>query len=173
MTRPPASRCRRCDRPTPPALHRAGGGAAVLLAVLGLSACYTYAPLRDPEPEEGRVLAFDVAQPCPEAVALAVGRDTRQVEGTLLRRTDADFVVSVARTFASGGRTYRWNGETVSLPQAYVWQVRSKHLSPIRTVAVAGGAALSFAAFVVTRTLGVGGGVSENTGVPKDNGAQQ
>jgi hypothetical protein len=149
------------------------GSAAAVLAAVGLSACYTYTPLRDPEPEMGQAFAFDVDQPCPPAIADRVGLDTRRVEGTLVRRTDTEFVVSVARTNAAGGRTYRWNGETVSLPQAYVWQVRTKHFSPTRTVAVVGGAALSFVAFVITRSLGAGGGVNGNTGVPKDNGDQQ
>lgn len=147
--------------------------AAVALAAVGLSACYTYTPLRDPEPQMGQAFTFDLDQPCPPAVAERVGLDTRRVEGTLLRRTDSEFVVSVARTNASGGRSYRWNGETVTLPQAYVWQVRSKRFSPTRTVAVVGGAALSFVAFVITRSLGVGGGTADNTGVGKDNGDQQ
>lgn len=147
--------------------------AALALAAVGLSACYTYAPLRDPEPQMGQAFAFDLDQPCPQALCERVGLDTRRVEGTLVRRTDSEFVVSVARTNAGGGRTYRWNGETVTLPQAYVWQVRSKRFSPTRTVAVVGGAALSFVAFVITRSLGVGGGTADNTGVPKDNGDQQ
>ncbi len=151
----------------PPARPRAGGGAALLLAVMGLSACYAYAPLRDPEPQLGQVFAFDLNEPCPPAVADRVGLDTRQVEGTLVRRTETEFVVSVARATTTRGRTYRWNGETVSLPQEYVRQVRTRRFSPGRTVAVAGGAVVSFVAFVVTRTLTAGGGVTDKTQEPK------
>jgi hypothetical protein len=145
----------------------------VLLAALGSSACYTYTALRDPEPQLGQAFAFDLNQPCPQSVADRVGQDTRRVEGRLVQRTGTEFVVSVDRTNAGGGRTYRWNGETVALPQAYVWQVRSKRFSPGHTVAVVGGTALSLVAFVITRSLAIGGGVSDKTGEPKDGGAQQ
>jgi hypothetical protein len=140
-----------------------------LLAAVGLSACYTYAPLRDPEPQLGQSLSFELGEPCPTALARDVGPDTKRVEGTLVRRTETDFVVSVDRAVTTRGRMYRWNGETVSLPQEYVRQVRTRRFSPSRTVAVAGGAVLSFVAFVVTRSLGVLGGVDEKTGEPKQD----
>ena len=152
-----------------PALWRAGGGAVLLLAAVGLSACYTYAPLRDPEPQLGQSLSFELDDPCPTALAEDVGPDTKRVEGTLVRRTETDFVVSVSRAVTTRGRMYRWNGETVSLPQEYVRQVRSRRFSPSRTVAVVGGAVVSFVAFVVTRSLVAPGGVNDKTLEPKQD----
>lgn len=160
---------RASSRLSPPARRRAGGGAALLLAAVGSSACYSYAPMRDPEPQLGQAFAFDINEPCPPVIAEGVGPETRRVEGTLVRRTETDFVVSVARATTTRGRIYRWNGETVALPQEYVRQVRTRRFSPIRTLGVAGGAVVSFLAFVVTRSLATGGGVADKTQEPKQN----
>ncbi len=152
------------QRPKPPALRTAGGLAAVVLASLGLTACYAYAPLRDPEPRLGQQFAFELAEPCPPPLADGIGPETARVEGTLVRRTDTDFIVSVSQAVTTRGRAYRWNGETVTLPQVYVRQVRARRFSASRTVLVAGGTAVSFVAFLVTRSLGVLGGGSGDEG---------
>jgi hypothetical protein len=160
---------RAASRLQPPAHRRVGGWVALLVASMGLSACYTYAPLRDPEPQLGQSLSFELDEPCPEGLADAVGPDTKRVEGTLVRRTETDFVVSVDRAITHRGQMYRWSGETVSLPQDHVRQVRSRRFSPTRTFAVAGGAVVSFFAFVITRSLTASGGVDEKTGEPKQD----
>jgi hypothetical protein len=139
------------------------------LAAAGLSGCYTYAPLRDPEPQLGQSLSFELEEPCPTGLADAVGPDTKRVEGTLVRQTETDFVVSVRRAINSRGQMYRWSGETVSLPQEYVRQVRTRRFSPTRTFAVAGGAVVSFVAFVITRSLTATGGVNDKTQEPKQD----
>ncbi len=150
--------------PQPPAPRRAGGWPALALLSAGLTACYSYAPLHDPEPQLGQQFAFELAEPCPPPIADGVGPETARVQGTLVRRTDTDFVVSVSQAVTTRGRTYRWNGEMVTLPQAYVRQVRARRFSASRTVLVAGGTALSFVALVVTRSLGVLGGGSGDEG---------
>lgn len=152
-----------------PAPRRVGGWAALALAA-GLTGCYAYAPLRDPEPQLGQSFAFDLAEPCPAEIAAGVGPETARVEGTLVRRTETDFIVSVSQAVTTRGRTYRWNGETVTLPQAYVRQVRTRRFSGPRTLLVAGGAAVSFVAFVITRNLLGGGGVGEDTKPLPDDG---
>lgn len=154
----------------PSALRIAGGWAALVLASVALTGCYTYAPLRDPEPRLGESLAFELAEPLPADVARGVGPETTRVEGTLVRRTDTDFIVSVSQAVTTRGRVHRWNGETVSLPQAYIRRVQTRRFSAPRTVLVAGGAALSFVAFVVTRSLLGGGGTGEKTKPLPDDG---
>ncbi|MGH7754576.1 MAG: hypothetical protein ACREN5_17355, partial [Gemmatimonadales bacterium] len=151
----------------PPVRRRAGGSPALFqligaaLSWLWLAGCYTYVPLIAPPPEPDRVLAFDLNDRGRAEVVDNVGPETARVEGTLLRNTDTDYVIRVARVITLRGRAYPWSGETVTLNRSYVSELREKRFSPPRTLVAAGGATVSLVAFIVTRGLGVFGGDDE------------
>jgi hypothetical protein len=102
-------------------------------------------------------------------LADSLGTGVVRVQGTLRRRTDSTYMVSVQRVGSLNGGTSHWSGEDVVLRREYVGGVAERRLSTARTVGVA---ALFTAAVVFIASRGLRGilGSDSNTRVPSEPG---
>lgn len=142
---------------------------AVLAAAGLLSGCYTLQPASGITPEIGDELAFDINDVGRVALGGAMGPEIAQVEGRLISRENADYLIGVTsiHTLRSGDQV--WTGEQVRIKSEYVGSIYERHFSRARsiTLGAAGAAAL---AFILTRSL-TGSGSDQEGGTPPPNGS--
>jgi hypothetical protein len=126
-------------------------GLATMITLL--SGCYTLQPARQGyTPQIGDEMAFDITDAGRVALGGAIGPEIGQVEGKLLSRENAEYLVGVtAVRFLRGGEQV-WKGEQVRLKPEYVGYMYERHFSKGRTIALSAAGVAGFA-FVVTRGL--------------------
>jgi len=99
------------------------------------------------------------------ALSDSVGQSASQIEGALVSRTDSTYVIRVQAIEYVSGQRQRWTGETLTVREEFLRDVRARHVSRTRTAVVAGVVSSSVIAFIVTRDLfGLGGGGREPGG---------
>lgn len=139
--------------------------AVPLLSAMAFQAgCYRYVPMGAVTPVLGEKYAFDITDAGRVGLADRLGPGVLKVEGTLVRRTEDSFVVSVAGIDLINGGSSHWTGEQVPLNAGYVGHMEKRQFSPGRTAVAIGAAALGLAAFIVSRGLG-------GTGAPPTSGS--
>lgn len=136
-----------------------------LLLLPLLAGCYVNQPVAElqPEPVPGTRLVIELTDPGRVAMAPQIGPDVSRVEGALVQRSDSQFVLGVAKVYGLYGTLQKWEGERLAFPAAYVRRLYERRLSIGRTVALAGGAAVGFVAFILSTSL-VGGGNDGGSG---------
>jgi hypothetical protein len=144
-----------------------------LLLLPLLAGCYVNRPVAElrPEPAPGTRLVIELTDPGRVAMAPQIGPDISRVEGSLLQRSDSQYVLGVAKVYGLYGTLQKWEGEQMAFPTAYVRRLFERRLSVGRTVALAGGAAVGFVAFVLSTSL-LGNGNDNGpgpTGPPGNN----
>jgi hypothetical protein len=135
------------------------------------SGCYRYVPMTGTAPVAGERYTFEITDAGRVGLADRLGPGVLKVEGTLVRRTEDSYVVSVAGIDLLSGGSSHWTGEQVPLNAGYVGTLQRRQFSRGRTMAAVGAAALAIGAFIVTRGLtgsgappvGSGGGPGSGT----------
>ncbi len=144
----------------------------VLVAPLSLG-CYVNQPLMEsrPEPASGTNLVVELTDDGRVALGPSIGAGTATVEGTLVQRSDSQYVLGVTHVTDLWGHDARWEGEQVAVGARYVRRMFVRKLSPGRTALFVTAGTVGFAAFVLTRNL-LGGGTqsNNNTGGGSNNG---
>jgi len=135
----------------------------VISLMTGQIGCYRYAPMTGMSPVLGQQYTFDITDAGRVGLADRLGPGVLKVEGTLVRRTEDSYVVSVAAIDLLSGGSSHWTGEQVPLNAGYVGVMEKRQFSPGRTWVAVGAAALGIAAFIVTRRL-------SGTGAPPTGG---
>jgi hypothetical protein len=139
---------------------------ALVISALLVVGCYTLRPTRGAEPPVGAQLAFDVNDAGRAALGPSMGPEIIQVEGRLVSKDSAEYVLAVTaiRTMRGGEQT--WSGEEVRIKSEYVGPPYERRFDTARSVAVGGSVVGGFAAFLIGRALvGSGsGGSGRNTG---------
>jgi hypothetical protein len=126
--------------------------------------CYRYVPMGGVTPVLGERYTFDITDAGRVGLADRLGPGVLKVEGTLVRRTEDSYVVSVAGIDLLTGGSSHWTGEQVPLNAGYVGRMEKREFSAGRTWVAIGAAALAISAFIVTRGLSGTGAPPTGTG---------
>jgi hypothetical protein len=132
----------------------------LLLALPALSTitlqagCYRYVPMAGVTPVAGERYTFDITDAGRVGLADRLGPGVLKVEGTLVRRTEEGYVVSVAGIDLLSGSSSHWSGEQVPLNAGYIGSVERRQFSRGRTAAALSAAAIAIGAFIISRGLG-------------------
>jgi hypothetical protein len=133
--------------------------AVLAVGALGLVGCYSLRPTRGATPEIGEKVAFDLNDNGRAALGGSMGPEIGQIEGRLLQKDTAQYVVAVSAVRLIRGGEQTWSGETVRIKSDYVSSAYTRQFATGRTLALGaiGAGALTF---IVTRSL-IGSGDAE------------
>jgi hypothetical protein len=136
------------------------------LGALLLIGCYTLRPTRGTTPAIGAQVAFDVNDAGRVGLGPIMGSEIVQVEGRLVSKDSAEYVLAVTAVRTMRGGEQVWSGEEVRIKSEYVGPPYERRFDTTRSVAVGGTVVGGFAAFLIGRALvGAGsGGSGKNTG---------
>jgi hypothetical protein len=128
---------------------------ATVLCVV-LAGCYTLEPAGTLVPVVGTGVAFDVNDVGRVALGGSMGPEIAQIEGNLLQRDSAEYVVGVTAVHLLRGGEQRWGGEPVHIKNEYVTSVYQRTFSRGRTIALAS-VAVGAVVWMARRSLFPGG----------------
>lgn len=133
------------------ALRRFGAAVAVAPLLLQMG-CYTYRPTGGVVPAIGVRVGLQVSDAGRAMLGGAMGPEIDRVEGVLLQRDSAEYLLAVTgiRTIRGGGQA--WSGEQVRIKSEFVTGVYERRLSKGRTViaSVIGAGAM---AYILTQSI--------------------
>jgi hypothetical protein len=122
-----------------------------LVAVLSLCACYTYLPLKTPDPRPGTRVLAEITDSGSARLGEYLGREAGAVEGLVVTVSDTAIALAVTSVRARDGQQAFWKGEAVSLRRAFIGRLRERRLAKggtlLVTGALAAGALLAVDAF--------------------------
>lgn len=149
-------------------------GRLAALAGLGLvlAGCYTLQPARGVDPEVGSRLAFDINDAGRVALGGAMGPEIAQVEGTLVQKDSAGYLLAVTSLRTLRGGEQIWSGEQVRLRPEYLGNGYEKRFSTGRSIGLGVVSVGGFAAFLATRSL-LGLGTGHGDPNPDSTGASR
>lgn len=119
---------------------------------LFLGGCYALQPSRNATPEIGMRMALDVNDAGRVALGGSMGPEISQIEGQLLQKDAAEYLVAVSGVKLLRGGEQPWSGEKVRIKSEYVSSIYERRLSVGRTAAL-GAVGVGVIAFFVTRSL--------------------
>jgi hypothetical protein len=137
-------------------MSRALVTAASALVLVG---CYTLQPAGGVPPAIGEKVAFDVNDNGRAALSGSMGPEIGQIEGRLLQKDSAQYVIAVSVVRILRGGEQVWSGEPVRIKSEYVTTAYTRHFASGRT-AILGALGAGAVAFIVTRSI-IGSGDSE------------
>jgi hypothetical protein len=123
---------------------------------IALAGCYTLEPAGTLVPVVGTGVAFDVNDVGRVALGGSMGPEIAQIEGNLLQRDSAEYVVGVTAVHLLRGGEQRWGGEPVHIKNEYVTSVYQRTFSRGRTIALAS-VAVGAVVWMARRSLFPGG----------------
>lgn len=138
------------------------------LAAILLAGCYTMEPVKGPTPEVGTEIAFDINDAGRVALGGSMGPEIAQIEGRLVEKGSADYLVAVTAVHMLRGGEQVWSKEPVRIKSEYVSSVYEKKFSAVKTVAL-GAVGVGIVAALAGRSL-IGGGTTDPAKQPGDTG---
>jgi hypothetical protein len=108
---------------------------ATVLCVV-LAGCYTLQPVGTVVPAVGTRVALDVNDAGRVALGGSMGPEIDQIEGLLLQRDSAEYLIAVSSVQLLRGGEQRWNGESVHVKNEFVTSIQQRTFSPGRTIAL-------------------------------------
>jgi len=132
-------------------LRRIGAVVAGVPLLLQMG-CYTYQPTGGAVPVTGTRVALQVNDAGRMMLGGSMGPEIDQVEGLLVERDSAEYVLAVTgiRTIRGGAQV--WSGEKVHVKSEFVTGVYERRLSKKRTL-IASAIGAGAMAYLLTRTL--------------------
>lgn len=130
-----------------------------------LSGCYEYAPMQMASTPNPRVEVLVTDRGRVELLP-QLGQGVLSFEGTLDGRRDSAYVVRVAEVTYISRQTNRWSGESITVSQEAVRDIRVRRLSKVRTFSVVAGSIGAGLVFVVSRALFGGGNLGSDPTPP-------
>ena len=130
-----------------------------------LAGCYSLRPTRG-APEVGTKVAFDVNDAGRLALGGSLGPEIAQVEGQLVRRDSAGYLLAISNVRLLRGGEQVWTGEQVHVRPDFVGNTYERRFSLGRSIGFGVVGIGGFAAFMAGRSL-LGGGTSD-TQPPND-----
>src|SRR5438128_6545214 len=138
---------------------------AIMIAAASLTAgCYSYNPLRTPDPEPGMSVAVTLTDAGTLELGPYLGLDAFIVRGRYVRADERGLVLAVLQVETKRGDWQPWAGESVTLPTGHIASLEARRLAKGRTVLLAGVGVASLAATTLAFTLTGGGGGSGGSG---------
>src|SRR5262245_27039366 len=142
------------------------------IAVAGFTSllvgCYTLQPTGGVVPQPGNVIGLDINDAGRAALGGSMGPAIEQVEGRLVQKTNAEYVVAVSTVHLLRGGEQVWSGEEVHIRSDYVESVYERRFSKSRTAAFAA-AAVGTIALIATKSI-AGSGLIDPGPAPGDSG---
>lgn len=138
------------------------------LAAILLAGCYTFEPVKGPTPEVGTEIAFDINDAGRVALGGSMGPEIAQIEGRLVDKGSADYLVAVTAVHLLRGGEQVWSKEPVRIKSEYVSSVYEKKFSAVKSVAL-GAVGVGVVAALAGRSL-IGGGTTDPAKQPGDTG---
>ncbi len=123
-------------------------------------------PVEGPTPAVGTEIAFDINDAGRLALGGSMGPEITQIEGRLLEKGPADYLVAISAVHMLRGGEQVWSKEPVRIKSEYVSSVYEKKFSALRSVAL-GAVGVGLVAGLVGRSL-VGGGTPDPGKQPGD-----
>ena len=137
----------------------------IILGIALLSGCYTYQPTGAATPEIGQEYAFDINDVGRVGLGGSMGPEIAQIEGRLISRENAEYLVGVTAVRLLRGGEQVWKGENVRIKSEFVTSTYERHFSKGRSISL-GVAGVGAVAFLLTRSLLGGGTEGEVTPPP-------
>jgi hypothetical protein len=136
-----------------------------LLMSFGLSACYQYVPMQSAATRNQRVEVLVTDRGRVELMP-QLGQGVLSFEGTLDQRLDSSLVLRVAEVTYINRQTNRWSGESITVSQSAVRDIRERRLSRKRTFLVIASSAGAGVVFALSRALFGGGSIDSDPNKP-------
>jgi hypothetical protein len=133
--------------------------AGITAVGFALAGCYTLQPARGVPPAVGEQIAFDVNDTGRAALGGSMGPEIGQIEGRLLQKDTAQYLVAVSAVHLLRGGSQTWSGEPVRIKPDYVETTYTRHFARGRTIALSA-LGVGAVAFIVTRSI-IGSGDAE------------
>ena len=133
-------------------MFRAYHVAGVAAGLVSLVGCYTLQPTRGATPQVGEKVAFDVNDNGRAALGGSMGPEIGQIEGRLVQKDTAQYLIAVSAVRMLRGGEQTWSGETVRIRSEYVSTAYTRSFSRSRTIAL-GALGVGAVAFLVTRSI--------------------
>ncbi|MEO8624166.1 MAG: hypothetical protein ABI625_24005 [bacterium] len=133
--------------------------AGVVVSSALLAGCYTLQPAGGIAPEIGDELAFDINDVGRVGLGGAMGPEISQVQGKLVSRENAEYLVAVTSIHTLRGGDQVWTGEQVHIKSEYVSSTYQRHFSTARTVTL-GAVGVAALVYILTRSL-IGSGTED------------
>ena len=130
-------------------LFRVAGFAFGALPLVG---CYSLQPTRGATPAVGEKVAFDVNDSGRAALGGSMGPEIGQIQGRLLQKDTAQYLIAVSAVRLIRGGEQAWSGEPVRIKSEYVTTAYTRHFSKARTVALSA-AGVGAMALILTQSL--------------------
>jgi hypothetical protein len=118
-------------------------------------------PVQGPTPAVGTEIAFDINDAGRLALGGSMGPEIIQIEGRLLEKGAADYLVAVSAVHMLRGGEQVWSKEPVRIKSEYVSSVYEKKFSAARSIAL-GAVGVGIVAALAGKSL-VGGGTVDQT----------
>lgn len=148
-------------------MERLAGAVATVALGVAVAGCYSLRPVVGVSPQVGTRVAFDVNDAGRLALGGSMGPEIAQVEGQLVEKDSAGYLLAVSAVRLLRGGEQVWSGESVRLKSEHLGPAYQRRFSPARTILAGVVSIGGFAAFLVTRSL-LGSG-SEGPGGPGDS----
>lgn len=133
------------------------------LAGIGiLAGCYSYRPVEGVVPAVGMQVAFDVNDAGRVALGGSMGPEIAQVEGQVVQKDSAGYLVAVSNVRLLRGGEQVWSGEQVRLKQEYLGPAYERRFSAGRSIGLGVVGIGGFGLFMASRSL-LGLGSSESS----------
>jgi hypothetical protein len=129
--------------------------------------CYTLDPVEGVNPKVGTRVAFDVNDVGRVALGGTMGPEIAQVEGTLVAKDDAGYLVAVQTVRLLRGLEQPWSGEQVRLKPEYLGPAYERRVSRGRSVGLGLIGVGGLGALFLSRSL-LGSGTESNGDNPGD-----
>lgn len=125
------------------------------VTVLGvfLAGCYSLQPVRGVEPQIGTKIAVDVNDAGRVGLGETIGPEVAQVEGQLVEKDAASYLVAISSVHKLRGEEQVWSGEKIRLKTEYLGPVYERRFSLVRSIGLGVVSLGGFGLFLASRSL--------------------
>ena len=124
-----------------------------IVLVWGLaSGCYVLQPVAGHPLPLGAQIGVDVSDAGRIALGGSMGPEISQIEGRLVQKDSAEYVIAVSMIHLLRGGEQIWTGERIRIKSEYVTRVYERKLSKGRTAAITA-AGLGIVAYIASQSL--------------------
>ena len=114
-------------------------------------------------PDPGTVIGLDITDAGRVALGGAMGPEIDQVEGKLIAKDTAGYLVGVTSLHLLRGGEQVWHGEQVQIKKEYVSSVYQRRFSPSRSAALAA-VGIGAVALIASRSIFPSGSINQPMG---------
>jgi hypothetical protein len=134
-----------------------GGLIRVAFSGVLLAGCYSLQPVRGVDPQIGSKIAIDVNDMGRVGLGQTIGPEIAQVEGTLVEKDTASYLLALSSVRMLRGMEQPWTGEQIRVKKEYFGSTYERRFSTGRSIGLGVITLGGFALFLASRSLfGIG-----------------